>query len=74
MSKQFMAQEQSRPKLIDHTTRGVWEAKGSTDLTQRAREEARRILKTHQPESLSDDVKKRLRDIVKSAEKELVPA
>ena len=69
---QFMAQEQSRPKLIDRTTQGVWEAKGSTDLTQRAREEARRIIKTHQPEPLSDDVKKRLREIVKSAEKEAV--
>jgi len=69
---QFMAREQSRPKLIDRTTRGVWEAKGSTDLTQRAKEEARRIIKTHQPEPLSDDVKKRLREIVKSAEKEAV--
>jgi trimethylamine:corrinoid methyltransferase-like protein len=50
-----------------------WGAKGGTDLTQRAREEARRILKTHQPEPLSDDVKKTLREIVESAEKELVP-
>jgi trimethylamine--corrinoid protein Co-methyltransferase len=68
---QFM-RRQSRPKLIDRTTRGTWEAKGSKDLTQRAREEARRIIKTHQPEPLSDDVKKTLREIVASAEKELV--
>ncbi len=65
--------EQSRPKLIDRTTRGTWEAKGGKDLTQRAREEARRILKTHQPEPLSDDVKKTLREIVEGARKELVP-
>jgi len=70
---QFMRQ-QSKPTLIDRTTRGTWEAKGSKDLTQRAREEARRIIKTHQPEPLSDDVKKTLREIVESAEKELVPA
>jgi trimethylamine--corrinoid protein Co-methyltransferase len=62
--------EQSRPKLIDRTTRGTWEAKGGKDLTEVAREEAKRIIKTHQPEPLSDDVKKILREIVKSAEKE----
>ena len=70
---QFM-RRQSKPKLFDRTTRGAWEAKGSKDLTQRAREEARRIIKTHQPEPLSDDVKKTLREIVDSARKELVPA
>lgn len=61
---------QSRPKLMDRNTRSSWEAKGSTDMTQRAREEARRIIKTHQPEPLSDDVKKTLREIVASAERE----
>ena len=63
---------QSRPKLIDRTTRGAWEAKGGKGLTELAREEARRIIKTHQPEPLSDDVKKTLREIVASAEKESV--
>ena len=56
--------EQSKPKLIDRTTRGTWEAKGSTDMTQRAKEEVRRILAAHQVEPLSDDVKKTLREIV----------
>ncbi len=70
---QFM-RGQSRPKLIDRQTRGAWQAKGGKDLTQSAQEEARRILKTHQPEPLSDDVKKTLREIVESAEKELVAA
>jgi trimethylamine--corrinoid protein Co-methyltransferase len=70
---QFM-RRQSKPKLIDRTTRGTWEAKGGKDLTQVAREEARRIIKTHQPEPLSDDVKKTLREIVDSARKERIPA
>jgi trimethylamine--corrinoid protein Co-methyltransferase len=61
--------EQSRPKLINRQTRGAWQAKGGKDLTQAAREEAKRILKTHQPEPLSDDVKKTLREIVESARK-----
>jgi trimethylamine--corrinoid protein Co-methyltransferase len=65
---------QSHPKLIDRKTRGAWEAKGGTDMHQRAREEASRILNTHQPEPLSDDVKKTLREIVETARKELVPA
>lgn len=66
--------EQSRPTLIDRQTRGAWQAKGGKDLTQVAREEARRIIKTHQPEPLSDDVKKTLREIVEAARKERVPA
>ena len=64
--------EQTKPRLIDRNTRGGWEAKGGKDLTRRAREEVHRILKTHQPDSLSDDVKRTIREIVESAEKELV--
>jgi len=59
--------EQSKPKLIDRTSRGTWEAKGGTDMTQRASEEVKRILATHQVDPLSDDVKKTLREIVESA-------
>jgi len=66
--------EQSKPRLIDRNTRGTWETKGGKDLAELAREEARRIIRTHQPKPLSDDVKKALREIVASAEKELVPA
>jgi len=61
--------EQSSPKLIDRATRKTWEDKGGTDITQRAREEARRIIRTHKPEPLSDDVQKTLREIVTSAAK-----
>jgi len=45
---------QSAPKLIDRSTRGAWETKkGSKDMTELARAEARRIIKTHQPDPLS---------------------
>lgn len=64
--------EQTKPRLIDRNTRGGWEAKGGKDLTQRAREEVRRIFETHQADSLSADVKRTIRQIVESAEKELV--
>jgi len=59
--------EQSKSKLIDRTSRGTWEAKGGTDMTQRAREEVKRILTTHQVDPLSDDVKKTLREIIEEA-------
>lgn len=59
--------EQSKPLLMDRNSRGAWEAKGGKDLTQVAREEVQRLLKTHQPLPLTDDVKKTLREIVKSA-------
>jgi len=69
---QFM-RRQSKPNLMDRNSRGTWQAKGGKDLTQRAREEARRIITTHQPMPLSDDVKKTLREIVEAARKERVP-
>jgi len=70
---QFM-RRQSKPRYIDRNTRGAWEAKGGKDLSEVAREEAQKIIKTHQPEPLSEDVKKTLREIVESARKELVHA
>ena len=64
--------EASQPRLIDRNTRGTWQAQGGTDMTQRAREEARRIIKTHRPDPLPDGARKKIHDIVESATKELV--
>jgi len=62
---------QSEPKLISRGMREDWEAAGSTDMYQRAREDARHILETHKPDPLSDDVLATLRSIVEEAEEEL---
>jgi trimethylamine--corrinoid protein Co-methyltransferase len=62
---------QSQPKLIDRRTREEWEASGSTDISERASEEARRILETHKPDPLPDDVLATIRSIVEEAEREL---
>jgi trimethylamine--corrinoid protein Co-methyltransferase len=59
---------QSQPKLIDRRVREDWAAAGGTDLHQRAQEEARRILATHVPESLPDDVVREIREIVDAAD------
>jgi len=47
-----------------------WESLGSTDIYQRAAEEARHILKTHKPEPLPDSVLATIRSIVEEAEEE----
>jgi trimethylamine---corrinoid protein Co-methyltransferase len=62
---------QSQPKLIDRRVREDWKAAGGTDLTTRARAEAKRILETHVPAPLPEGVAERLREIVAAAESEL---
>ena len=59
---------QSQPKLIDRRVREDWAAAGGTDLHQRATEEARRILATHEPEPLPEDVAREIRKIVDAAD------
>ena len=58
----------SHPKLIDRRNRRSWEEVGATSLYERATEEAKQILEKHEPEPLSDEVKKRLREIVEETE------
>jgi trimethylamine--corrinoid protein Co-methyltransferase len=59
---------QSQPKLIDRRVREDWAAAGGKDLHQRALEEARRILATHVPEPLPDEVVREIRRIVDAAD------
>ena len=61
----------SHPKLIDRRVRDKWKAQGSKDIYQRSLEEAKKILETHKPPSLSDDIKAELREIVKETESHL---
>jgi len=63
--------EQSQPVLIDRRVREDWEARGGTDMYQRAQARAREILETHVPEPLPDDVRQRLRSVVDDADREL---
>jgi len=65
-----MRTSQSDAKMIDRRTWAKWKELGGTDITQRASEEARRIIETHKPEPLPDSVLATLRSIVKEAEEE----
>ncbi len=62
---------QSRPELIDRSTRDVWENAGATGSYDRATEKARYILENHKPEPLPEDVLARIRSIVVEAEAEM---
>ena len=62
---------QSQPKLIDRRTREDWVAGGSTDIYQRALQEARYILENHKPEPLPENVLATIRSIVAESEAEL---
>ena len=57
------------PKIINREKRMKWEKNGSKDLREIAREEVKKILKTHQPESLDPDLEKELKKILKEVEK-----
>lgn len=61
----------SYPELIDRRTRGKWEADGGTTIYERAWEKANKILASHQPEPLADEVQEKIRTIITAAEAEL---
>ena len=63
--------ETSQPELMDRRVREDWEARGATDVYQRAQVRAREILETHEPDPLPDDVRQRIRKIVADADREL---
>jgi trimethylamine--corrinoid protein Co-methyltransferase len=62
---------QSQSKFIDRRVREEWAAAGSTTMYDRSLAEARRILETHVPEPLPDEVAAKLKSIIEAAEKEL---
>jgi trimethylamine--corrinoid protein Co-methyltransferase len=70
-TRKHMRTLQSQPKLIDRRRRDFWLQLGGTDLAQRAREEAKYILKTHKPDPLPPEILSSLNSIVESAEAEL---
>lgn len=61
----------SQPKLIDRNTREGWIENGSSDLSERAWEEARHIINTHKPDSIPEDIQMKMRSIVEETENEL---
>jgi len=66
---EHLEKEHYLPTIINREKREKWERAGSKDLREVAREEARKILKEHQPEPLDHDIEEELKKIVKEVEK-----
>jgi trimethylamine--corrinoid protein Co-methyltransferase len=59
------------PSLANRASRFQWEGKGSKSIVEVAREKVKRILVEHEPPSLDENVKKQLKNILKTATKDL---
>ncbi len=69
-TRDFMAKEQSKPKLIDRRMRGAWTNRGAKSMAERANEKAIEILENHKPTPLPDNVLKTFKEIIQRAEEE----
>lgn len=67
-TREYMAPEQSKVRLIDRRMRGAWQKRGGLDLAGSAAEKARDILKNHKVPELPPEVLSKLRSIVEQAE------
>jgi len=66
---EYLRKEHYLPIIVNREKRERWERGGSKDLREVAREEAKRILKEHQPEPLDRHIEEELKKIVKEVEK-----
>ena len=58
-----------RPGITDVTSYATWTAAGSKSVIERAHEEAKRVMSSHQPEQLPSDVQQEIRRLLKETEK-----
>jgi trimethylamine--corrinoid protein Co-methyltransferase len=65
---QNITKEHFIPKIFNRQVREDWEKGGSKSAVEVAREEAKRILRTHQPTPLPPEVDRELQRIIKKAE------
>jgi len=68
-TRKHLLEEYWIPSLTDRTSRPDWEAKGSKDMLQRAREKVKKILDTHKVAPLGKDVEEKMRNIIKQRAK-----
>jgi trimethylamine--corrinoid protein Co-methyltransferase len=59
------------PKLFDRTSEATWMKQGKKSIQHLARDQARQILREHTPKPLDKEIKQKIGEIVKNAEKEL---
>jgi len=66
-TRKWYREEHSFPGLADRDTYDAWAANGKKTMADRAAERVRTLLKTHQPEILTDDLLRSLREIMARA-------
>jgi trimethylamine--corrinoid protein Co-methyltransferase len=59
------------PMLTDARPYPTWKEAGAKSVVEKAREKVKEILKTHRPEPLDTNVREKLTEIIKSAEKSM---
>jgi len=69
-TRDFMRTESSQAQLFDRTMFETWEKNGSTDVRERAKEEARYRLKNHKVPPLDPQVASKLKSIIADTEEE----
>ncbi len=65
---QGFRKEYWRPELFERNAYKVWQDNGSITLDQKVKEKTAKILAEYKPKPLSDDIKKALKDILKTTE------
>ena len=70
-TKKYFRKEHLLPKVFPRESYEAWEARGETE-SEMALSEVKKILATHNPEYLSEEVRKEIERIITSAEAALV--
>ena len=71
-TRSFFEREHWKPQLIDRNTRRMWEARGRRSLLERATENTKKILESHNVKALTPETDNTIREIVSRAEKEIL--
>ena len=66
---EWFRKEHYRPKLSDRKTRVDWEKSGGKDIREEARNRAKEILATHEPEPIDPTIWREIELIIKDVEK-----
>lgn len=69
----YLRKEHFIPELTDRRSYEAWLKNGAKDLVKRAKEKVKMILEKHRPEPLENDAAKEIREIIKRADKDLMP-
>jgi len=73
-TKDYYMKEIIRPIISNRLSRGAWKGKDAKQLSDKAKDFVKKILKTHEPEPLDKNVRKTLREyITKTRNKSLSP-